>query len=189
MIEEAQLEKNKLQFHKINAKYGILTESYLEVLSKDDALFMSPASTSKDMNGAYPGGLIELIFLACKHALNINGKFPENLKVDDGLIVKSLVLSQLGKVGMFKFNESEWHRNNLGKLYEFVNDKISMKYNERALYNATSNGVELTEEQYQCLLNIDKGPDDLMSKTHSTILTDIVKTGLHLGVIEQKNLV
>lgn len=189
MLEVKEITKNKSKFIGINNKYHVLPEEYLKKLSEKDVLFQSPASTNKDMNGAYPGGLIELIFIACKHALAINKSFPENLRIDDAFIIKTLIISQMGKCGMFEFNQSEWHRTNLGKIYNFTKQDIALRYNEVSLRNAIIYGIKLTDEQYQAILNIDKPSEDLMSQYHSSLLTNILKTGLHLGIIEQKEII
>jgi hypothetical protein len=47
--------------------------------------------------------------------------------------------------------------------------------------------LTLTEEEYQTIVNSDKGDDDLQSKYHSTPLAQIVKQGFELAIFEQKN--
>lgn len=185
MLNKEQIERNKSKLLETSEKYGILNEGLLEYLGED--LFTSPASTSLDMYGAYPGGLLEHIFIASKYAVKVNSILPENLQQDVSSILKCTILSQIGKVFLFKPNESEWHRTKLGKMYEFNDDLVSMRVSERSSYYCSKFGVELTEEEYQTIVNSDKGDDDLQSKYHSTPLAQIVKQGFELAIFEQKH--
>lgn len=185
MISKEQIEKNKSKLIETSEKYGVLSTPLLEFLGED--LFVAPASTSLDMYGAYPGGLLEHIFVASKYAVKINSILPESLQQDISSLLKCTILSQIGKVFLFKPNESEWHRNKLGKMYEFSDDLVSMKVGERSAYYCSKYGVSLSEEEYQTIVNSDKGDDDLQSKYHSTPLAQIVKQGFELAIFEQKN--
>lgn len=185
MLSKEQIEKNKSKLLETSEKYGVLSDSLLEFLGDD--LFVAPASTSLDMYGAYPGGLLEHIFIASKYAVKVNGLLPEKLQQDIPSILKCTILSQIGKVFLFVFNESEWHRNKLGKMYEFNDKLISMRVGERSAYYCSKYNVELSEEEYQTIVNSDKGDDDLQSKYHSTPLAQVVKQGFELAIFEQKH--
>ena len=78
MLNKEQIEKNKTKLLESSEKYGILSKSLLEFLGDD--LFIAPASTSLDMYGAYPGGLLEHIFIASKYAVKVNSILPEKLQ-------------------------------------------------------------------------------------------------------------
>jgi hypothetical protein len=185
MISKEVIEKNKSKLIETSEKYGVLTPSLLEFLGED--LFTAPASTSLDMYGAYPGGLLEHIFVASKYAVNVNGLLPKGLQQPIPSILKCTILSQIGKVFLFKPNESEWHRKNLGKMYEFNDQLVSMRVGERSAFYCSKFGVELTEEEYQTIVNSDKGDDDLQAKYHSTPLAQVVKQGFELAIFEQKH--
>lgn len=185
MLNKEQIEKNKSKLLETSEKYGILTDSLLGFLGDD--FYVAPASTSLDMYGAYPGGLLEHIFIASKYAVKVNGLLPEKLQQEVSSILKCTILSQIGKVFLFKPNESEWHRKNLGKMYEFNDQLVSMRVGERSAYYCSKHGVTLTEEEYQTIVNSDKGDDDLQSKYHSTPLAQIVKQGFELAIFEQKH--
>jgi hypothetical protein len=185
MLNKEQIEKNKTKLLESSEKYGILSKSLLEFLGDD--LFIAPASTSLDMYGAYPGGLLEHIFIASKYAVKVNSILPEKLQQDISSILKCTILSQIGKVFLFIPNESEWHRTKLGKMYEFNEKLVSMRVGERSAYYCSKHNVDLTEEEYQTIVNSDKGDDDLQSKYHSTPLAQIVKQGFELAIFEQKH--
>jgi glycerol dehydrogenase-like iron-containing ADH family enzyme len=109
------------------------------------------------------------------------------MKVEVSSIIKCVFLSQIGKVFMFKPNENDWQRKTLGKMYEFSDLPVSMKAGERAIFYSTNYGVKLTEEEYQSVLNSDKDSDDKMSKYHSTTLSNVIKIGFELAILEEKN--
>ena len=185
MLSAEHLEKNKQKFLEVNSNYGIFTEELSQFLG--DNFYTAPASTNLDMYGCFPGGLLNHLLKACKYAVKVNESLPDTMRVPTGTIIRCIMLSQIGKVYLFQPNPSEWHRKNLGKMYEFVEDLVSMRVGERSVYYATSNGVKLTEEEYQSILNVDKNPDDLMAKYHSTVLSNIVRHGFEIAILEEKN--
>jgi hypothetical protein len=185
MLNKEQIENNKKKLLETSEKYDVLTSDLLKFLGDD--LFTSPASTTLDMYGAYPGGLIEHVFTASKYAVKVNSILPENLQQPINSILKCTILSQIGKVFLFVPNESEWHRNKLGKMYEFNDELVSMRVGERSAYYCSLHGVKLNEEEYQTIVNSDKGDNDLQSKYHSTPLAQIVKQGFELAIFEQKH--
>lgn len=185
MLNSEQLETNKKKFHETNTKYGIFTKELEDFLGMD--FYTAPATTSLDMYGCYPGGLLNHCFKACKYAVKTNEMLPENMKVDVKSILKTIFISQVGKVFLFCPNTNEWQRKTLGKMYEFCNDLVSLRVGERSAHYATKYGVELTEEEFQSILNTDKESDDKMAKYHSTNLSHVIKIGFELAILEEKN--
>lgn len=59
----------------------------------------------------------------------------------------------LGKVGdginpYYIWNESEWHRKNLGKVFEFNEDVTNMSVTDRSLYLLQKGGVEVSQNEW-----------------------------------------
>jgi len=177
--------KNKEVFLEKNKLYGILSDELLKYLGED--LFTAPASTMKSLHNAFPGGLVGHILKTTKYAIGINKLLPENLSADAHSIVRVCFLHQIGKTFLYKWNESEWHRNNQGKMYEFNEDLVSMRVGERSIYYVTKYGVELSEEEYQAIINYDKTEDDKQSKWYGSTLSTILKQANDLAIIEEKN--
>lgn len=184
MLTIPQLEHNKAKFLESNEKYGIMTKELLDFLGDD--LFTAPASSALSMVGCYPGGLLNHTIRACKHAIKVNEILPESLKQPIATIVKTVFLSQIGKVFMFCPSTNEWQIKQ-GKMYEFCDDAIRLRVGERSIYYATKHGVNLTEEEFQAILNLDKDDEDKMAKYFSTSLTSIIKWGFELAIMEEKN--
>mgnify|MGYP003632630193 FL=1 len=181
-----KIEKNKKKLYSTNDKYKIFTKELLEFLGDD--FIRAPASTMKSLHNAFPGGLIDHIILTTKYGVDINLSLPENIRVDNSSLIKVCFLHQIGKTFLYKLCESEWHRNNQGKMYEFKDDIVSMRVGERSAYYSLKYGVQLSEEEYQSIINYDKPDDDKQSKWYSTTLATILKQANELAIIEEKTL-
>jgi hypothetical protein len=176
--------RNKKTFLEKNELYGIITKELLDYLGED--LLTAPASTMTSLHNAFPGGLIDHVLITTKYAIGINKLLPETMRVDTQSVVKVCFLHQIGKTFLYKWNESEWHRSNLGKMYDFNEEIISMKVGERSVYYAMKYGISLTEEEYQSIVNYDKSEDDKQSKWYGTTLSTILKQANELAIIEEK---
>ena len=180
-----KIEKNKKKLYSTNEKYNIFTKELLKFLGDD--FITAPASTMESLHNAFPGGLIDHTILTTKYAMDINLSLPENIRVDNESLIKVCFLHQIGKSFMYKLCESEWHRKNQGKMYEFKDDMVSMRVGERSAYYALSYGVTLTEEEFQSIVNYDKPDDDKQSRWHSSTLGVILRQANDLAIIEEKN--
>jgi len=184
MLTTTQLENNQKKFQETNLKYNIFTKELLEFLGEE--IYTSPASSGLNMIGCYPGGLLQHIIKGCRYTLKLNEILPDDLKQPVSSIVKVSFLCQIGKVFMFKLNNNEYSIKN-GKMYDFNDDIVRMRIGERSAFYALNCGVKLTAEEYQAILNIDKDDDDKMARYFSSPLTQIVKNGFELAVMEEKN--
>jgi len=181
MLTITQLEKNKKTFDDSNEKYGIFTLKLKAFLG--DNFYTCPSTSSLNMIGCYPGGLLHYLIKACKFAIKVNETLPDRLKQSPDSIVRVVFLSQIGKVFMFKLKDGTGGN----KPYEFDDDIVRMHVGERSVYYALTHGVELSEKEYQAILNIDKDSDDKQAKYFSEPLTQIIKHGFDLAVMELKN--
>lgn len=184
-LSKEQIEKNKSIFTSINKTYGIFPQELLDYLGDD--LFHSPASTSNDMYGCYPGGLMDHLIKSCTYASHTNDLLPENLRAKKESVVKCVFLSQIGKVFMFEFNDNDWQVKNRGIMYKFTEDRISMRVPDKSLYLLSKYGIKLDETEYQAISNLGKDDDDKMSKYHSETLFSVIKMGFELAILEEKN--
>ena len=160
-----KIEKNKKKLYSTNDKYKIFTKELLEFLGDD--FIRAPASTMKSLHNAFPGGLIDHIILTTKYGVDINLSLPENIRVDNSSLIKVCFLHQM---------------------YEFKDDIVSMRVGERSAYYSLKYGVQLSEEEYQSIINYDKPDDDKQSKWYSTTLATILKQANELAIIEEKTL-
>ena len=185
MISLDKLEKNKKKFLETNEQYKVFSIELGDFLG--DNFYISPASPSTDLYGCYPGGLLDHLIKVCKYTLLLNDILPDKIRIPKEKLIKTVFLSQIGKVFMFKENPSEWHRLNQGKQYVYAQDnKVSLRVGERSVFYAVTHGVSLDEDEYQAIINLNKDSEDKMAKWHSSIMGQILKQGFELALIEEK---
>jgi hypothetical protein len=185
MLTKEQILQNKATFTEVGQKYGALTESLLSFLGED--LFTAPASTMLDLHNAFPGGLVDHAMKVSRYAALLNKTLPVALKVEYTSLVKVSMLSEIGKVFLYKECTSDWHRKNQGKMYEFNEELTSMRVGERSVYYALTHGVTLSEEEVQAIYNIDKPLDDKQAKWHSSTLGQLLRQATDLAILEEKH--
>lgn len=176
--------KNAKKYFSTGEKYGFMTEELQNFLGVD--FVQAPASTRTDLHNAYEGGLIEHLLLVTKYAININEILPETQQVELKSLIKVCCLHQIGKAKLYTPHTSDWHRNK-GMLYEFNEDLVSMRVGERSAYYATKFGVELTEDEFQAIINHDKTDDDKQAKWHSSMLGVVLRQANELAIMDEKN--
>ncbi len=114
--------------------------------------FLCPASTRTEFHSCYPGGLMA-------HSLNV----VKNLyALADALCPGKFERSTLNLVGLFhdfgkvgdgknpfyKVQESSWHREKLGQLYEVNKECLNMPNSERGLFIFQEHGIQLSSDEY-----------------------------------------
>lgn len=185
MLSNKQLEFNKTKFTETNLKYNIFSLELENFLGED--FYIAPATSSLEMYGAYPGGLLHHLIKSCTYAINVNKLLPEKIQVDVKSIVRTIFLSQIGKVFMFKLNTNEWEIKNRKQVYTFNENDLKLKTGERSLFYLMKYGVEINENEFHAILALDKMEDDKIIKFVPTTLSQIVKVGFTLAITEEKN--
>jgi hypothetical protein len=183
-LDKAKLEKNVKKFEEVNGKYKIFTDDLMDFLGQD--FFLAPASPMRDMNNAFPGGLLDHTIKVAKYAVYLNNSLPESMRESIDSILKVSFLSEIGKTHLFTPCQSEWHIKNQGKYFEYNEELVSMKVGERSAYYALSNGVKLTDDEYQAILNHDKGEEDKQVRWYTSKLGQLLKQATDLAILEEK---
>lgn len=183
MLTKDKVVKNAKKFFSTGEKYGFMTEELQNFLGAD--FIAAPASTRTDLHNAYEGGLVEHLLLVTKYAVSINSILPDSQQVEVNSLIKVCCLHQIGKARLYVEKKSDWH-NERGIMYDFNNDLTSMRVGERSAYYAVNNGVSLTEEEFQAIVNHDKDDDDKQAKWHSNILGVILRQANELAIMEEK---
>lgn len=178
-IEQEKIVSNIKKYFDTANKIGFMTDKLAELLGEE---FMKvPASHMADYHNSFEGGLVDYLLTTTKYAVLINKSLPDDEKVDHNSLVKVCLLHQIGKAHLYKPCESEWHRKNQGKNYEFTNNLASMRVGERSVYYALSNGVTLTEDEYNAILNYSK-VEDKMSEYNNSMVGELLKMGSTLAI-------
>lgn len=186
MIKQEQIVKNTKKYFQTAQEQGFMTEELMAFLGEN--FIKAPASTMSDLHNAFEGGLIDHLLRVTKYAVSINETIlPENLKLQKKDIIKVCFLHQIGKAHLYIPCTSEWHIKNQGKMYDFNDSLTSMRVGERSAHYALNNGVTLTEEEYQAIINFDKDDNDKQAKYHNSLLGDLLKMANQLAITEEKN--
>lgn len=167
-----QIIKNAQKYFDTANKLGFMTDELTAFLGQD--FIKAPASTAENLHNAFEGGLIDHLLRVTSYAIKFNNALPEKDKVNQDSLMKVCFLHQIGKAKLYTPNESEWHKKNLGKMYNFNDKLVSMRVSDRSAIYALANGVTLSEEEYQAIIMFDR-EDDKMAEYHNSNMGDLLK--------------
>lgn len=185
MLSQEHIKKNAKQYLESAKEYGAMNDELMEFLG--ESIIAAPASPKSDMFNCFEGGLIDHMLRVAKYAVNYNDQLNEKVQLNKSQLVKVSLLHQIGKTFLFKENDSQWHIDNLGEYYVYNNELISMKVGERSVFYAMRFGIDLTEEEYQAIINFDK-EFDKQSKYFTTNLGKILKQANEAAIMEEKEI-
>ena len=178
-LEKEKIVSNTKKYFDTATNLGFMNDDLTSFLGED--FIKAPASSMADFHNAFEGGLIDHLLNVAKYAVIINKSLPEDERVDQNSLVKVCLLHQIGKAKLYKPCESEWHRKNQKKMYEFNSDLTSMRIGERSIHYATNHGVKFTDDEYVAILNFEK-TDDKMSVYHNSMIGELLKMGSVLAI-------
>ena len=168
IISEERLNTNYLRFVKALEKYNCYSEKLME--DYGEQIKNAPYFMSESYGGCYKGALIDVTLnILCKigFMLNRNVLGPDdngnirfkNLCVNENMLMRVLLLTNISKAVLFVVNSNDWKRNN-GFPYEFNQYLDSnLKTGERCAYMCQKYGIQLSEEEYEAILSSDKEDD------------------------------
>jgi len=184
-LSEEKIRKNFEKFYKTCEKYGFINENLMDFLGA--SFIEAPASTSTKTYNAFKGGLIDHVLRVTKYAVTLNESLPEEMQVDKNSLVKVCCLHQIGKVHLFTDNPSQWHKDNLGKMYEFNNDLTSMTVGERSAFYCMKYDIKLTDEEFQAIVNYSKiDENDKQSKWYTATTGKLLRIANEMAIMESK---
>jgi hypothetical protein len=192
MITKELVAENKDVFTRLLSRYGLNDPILVDFLTNNSDFFIAPASTHESHYNSYPGGLVEHILNVGKYSAKILDVFNELSSNKEILpskesVIKVSLLHDLGKANLFLQNPSAWHVKNLGANYVYNESLVSMSVGERSVYYLTKNSdIDLSEDEYQAIINHDKPPSDKQSEFFSTPLTNILKIGIKSAILNSK---
>ncbi len=183
--------EGKEKFLKVVTEYDVCSSELLENLEKL-GLYKAPASTMTSLHNAFEGGLVDHLIRVARWAIShneLNGKLSPKTKCDPKSVARVSILHGIGRSNLYVPNQSEWHRKNLGKMYEFNDSLVSMTPGERAIFYVNTYGgdMRLTEDEYQAILNAEKDlSDNAGVKWHSTPLAVLLRQQIEWAIIDEK---
>lgn len=182
-LDQTKIVANTKKYFDTATKLGFMTDELTSFLGKD--FMTAPASTTTSLHNAFEGGLIDHLLNVTKYAVMFNNALPENEKVDQNSLIKVCLLHQIGKAKLYLPNDSEWHKKNLGKMYNFNEELTSMRVSDRSAIYALSNGVKLSEEEFQAIIMFDR-EDDKMAEYHNSRIGDLLKMANLFAIKNEK---
>jgi hypothetical protein len=183
-IPKEQILKNTTKYFETAEKYGFMTPDFMKFLGED--FIKAPASTMKDMHNACEGGLIDHLLRVTKHAISINAALPLDLQSPKESIIKVCLLHQIGKAHLYVPCTSAWHIEKQGKMYDYNEELLAFNIGERSVFYAMTNGVSLTDYEYQAIINYDKGDADKQAKYFTERLGMLLKHANQWAIVEEK---
>lgn len=131
MLSAEQIEQNYKTFRATIDKLFPTRREALNEMYDDlgERIIMAPASSFEHYHNAFPGGYVDHVLRVVKFSVSeYNNWKNDGLKVDNFSMEELLFAAfhhDFGKMGlpgddMYSYtpNESEWHRKNMGKMYE-----------------------------------------------------------------------
>lgn len=152
-------------------------ESIIEELGGDDAVMNATYANTDNTGLAYDGSFTETVIALTVYAIKINDLLPEEKQVSKESIAKVALLSQIGKVLLFKPQTNEWRRKNLGENYSYTELDGAIRVGERSILIAMNSGVKFTEFEFEAMRIMDKQNEnaDNYSKYFSGTLSMVIK--------------
>ena len=152
-------------------------ESIIEELGGDDAVMNATYANTDNTGLAYEGSFTETVIALTVYAIKINDLLPEEKQVSKESIAKVALLSQIGKVLLFKPQTNDWRRKNLGENYSYAELDGAIRVGERSILIAMNSGVKFTEFEFEAMRIMDKQNEnaDNYSKYFSGTLSMIIK--------------
>lgn len=177
--------KQKQRYLDAAKKFSVGNDQLFQNLGEE--LFTCPASTMSSLHYAYDGGLVDHLLKVASYAVRIASTLPEAYRPSLESVMRVSLLSEIGKVGAYTPCTSDWHRKNQGKMYEFVEGKVSLRVGQRSVYQLWNAGVSLSEAEYQAILAHDANTaEDAMIKWHAEPLTVVLRQAIELAIIDEK---
>ena len=158
-ISPEQMAENLAKFYSMIDKYisGDRKDKLLDMYKNiEETLVMSPASTKISHHNAFAGGYLDHVIRVTEAALvfeKVWDKFGQNKNYTTEELAFSALNHDLGKLGtneqpVYIPNQSQWHRENQGLMFNYNPAITHMRIAERSLFVLQSYGIPVSENEY-----------------------------------------
>lgn len=158
-ISPEQMAENLAKFYSMIDKYisGDRKDKLLDMYkSIEETLVMSPASTKVSHHNAFAGGYLDHVIRVTEAALvfeKVWDKFGQSKNYTTEELAFSALNHDLGKLGtneqpVYIPNQSQWHRENQGLMFNYNPAITHMRIAERSLFVLQSYGIPVSENEY-----------------------------------------
>ena len=154
-----QMMENLDKFYSLINKYisGDRKDKLLDMYKTiEETLTTSPASTRISHHNAFAGGYVDHVIRVVEAALvfeKVWDKFGQSKNYTTEELAFSAMNHDLGKLGtndepVYIPNQSQWHRENQGLMYNYNPNVTHMRIADRSLFVLHKYGVEVSENEY-----------------------------------------
>ena len=169
--------------------------SFLEDLENQDIL-TTPASTRIEYQGCYQGGLVEQGVRTLYYMLKLKTAYGLEKELTGDSIVITALFHDVGKIGnmatkipYYTEQNSSWHREKLGQLFE-INTKLNfVSPQQLSLFNLAHGNIVLSMEEWYAISSLkqDESEYKLYPKENEPPLAMILKHAIAASSRDMKN--
>jgi len=158
-LSPEQMAENLAKFYSLINKYisGNRKDKLLEMYKDiEETLATSPASTKISHHNAFAGGYLDHVIRVTEAALvfeKVWDKFGQNKNYTTEELAFSALNHDLGKLGtndepVYIPNQSQWHRENQGLMFNYNPAITHMRIAERSLFVLQKYGIQVSENEF-----------------------------------------
>ena len=158
-LSPEQMAENLAKFYSLIDKYisGDRKDRLLEMYKDiEETLATSPASTKISHHNAFAGGYLDHVIRVTEAALvfeKVWDKFGQNKNYTTEELAFSALNHDLGKLGtndepVYIPNQSQWHRENQGLMFNYNPAITHMRIAERSLFVLQKYGIQVSENEF-----------------------------------------
>jgi hypothetical protein len=158
-LSPEQMADNLAKFYSLIDKYisGERKDKLLEMYKDiEETLVTSPASTKISYHNAFPGGYLDHVIRVTEAALvfeKVWDKFGQKKNYTTEELAFSAINHDLGKLGtndepVYIPNQSQWHKENQGLMFNYNPAITHMRIAERSLFVLQKYGIKVSENEF-----------------------------------------
>jgi hypothetical protein len=158
-LSPEQMAENLAKFYSLIDKYisgdrkDKLIEMYKDI---EETLATSPASTKISHHNAFAGGYLDHVIRVTESALvfeKVWDKFGQSKNYTTEELAFAALNHDLGKLGtndepVYIPNQSQWHRENQGLMFNYNPAITHMRIAERSLFVLQKYGIQVSENEF-----------------------------------------
>ena len=158
-ISPEQMAENLAKFYSMIDKYisGDRKDKLLDMYKDiEETLVTSPASTKISHHNAFAGGYLDHALRVTEAALvfeKVWDKFGQSKNYTTEELAFSALNHDLGNLGtneqpVYIPNQSQWHRENQGLMFNYNPNVTHMRISDRSLFVLQKYGIEVSENEF-----------------------------------------
>jgi HD superfamily phosphohydrolase YqeK len=158
-LSPEQMAENLAKFYSLIDKYisGNRKDKLLEMYKDvEETLATSPASTKVSHHNAFAGGYLDHVIRVTEAALvfeKVWDKFGQNKNYTTEELAFAALNHDLGKLGtnnepVYIPNQSQWHKENQGLMFNYNPAITHMRIAERSLFVLQKYGIQVSENEF-----------------------------------------